>query len=154
MFNASVSSTPAIKMCACENSGQCVAPELGDKLNNDSKFIVQGCTCGAGYTGRFCESDIDACTFNRNPCFRGVNCTDEKAPANITGFICGPCPSGYSGDGIQCTGKSRLNILWVMNLGLRLVSNPPDPRKRCRPILYNYYRKARCVYRLCAYEFL
>jgi len=102
-FNASVSSIPTIKMCACENGGQCVAPELGDKLNNDSKFIVQGCTCAAGYTGRFCENDIDACTFNGNPCFTGVNCTDQPPPANITGFICGPCPSGYFGDGLECT---------------------------------------------------
>ena len=101
-------------MCACENGGQCVAPELGDTLNNDNKFIVQGCTCAAGYTGRFCENDIDACNFNGNPCFLGVNCTDHPPPANITGFDCGPCPSGYSGDGIVCTGKSRMRILRVM----------------------------------------
>lgn len=101
-------------MCACENGGQCVAPELGDTLNNDNKFIVQGCTCAAGYTGRFCENDIDACNFNGNPCFSGVNCTDHPPPANITGFDCGPCPSGYSGDGIVCTGKSRMRILRVM----------------------------------------
>lgn len=98
-------------MCGCRNGGHCVAPELGDVLNDDSKFIVQGCTCAAGYTGRFCESDIDACSFNGNPCFRGVNCTDQPAPADTTGFTCGPCPSGYSGDGIKCNGKSRMSML-------------------------------------------
>lgn len=107
-FNASVSSIPTIKMCACENGGQCVAPELGDTLNNDFKFIVQGCICGLGYTGRFCENDLDACTFNGNPCFTGVNCTDKPPPYHISGFTCEPCPSGYSGDGIGCTGKSPM----------------------------------------------
>ena len=107
--NASASSTPIIKMCACKNAGQCGAPEKGDKLNNDSKFIIQSCTCAPGYTGRFCESDIDACNINGKPCFKGVTCTDKPAPANITGFTCGPCPSGYSGNGIKCVGKSDMN---------------------------------------------
>ena len=95
-------------MCACRNGGQCVAPKVGDKYNNDSKFIYQGCACSAGYTGRFCESDIDACKLNGQPCFKGSTCTDLKAPANITGYQCGPCPSGYSGNGIKCVGKSRM----------------------------------------------
>ncbi|CAH3024316.1 unnamed protein product [Porites evermanni] len=101
-FGAASSSTPCIKMCACTNGGQCVSPKVGDKYNNDSKFIYQGCACSAGYTGRFCESDIDACKLNGQPCFKGSTCTDLKAPANITGFQCGPCPSGYSGNGIKC----------------------------------------------------
>ena len=83
-------------------------PRLGDKFNNDSKFIYQGCSCSAGYTGRFCENDIDACVLNGQPCFKDVNCTDQPAPANITGYSCGPCPSGYSGDGVKCVGKSRM----------------------------------------------
>lgn len=107
-FGAASSSTPCIKMCACRNGGQCVAPKVGDKYNNDSKFIYQGCACSAGYTGRFCESDIDACKLNGQPCFKGSTCTDLKAPANITGYQCGPCPSGYSGNGIKCVGKSRM----------------------------------------------
>ena len=107
-FGAASSSTPCIKMCACRNGGQCAAPKVGDKYNNDSKFIYQGCACSAGYTGRFCESDIDACKLNGQPCFKGSTCTDLKAPANITGYQCGPCPSGYSGNGIKCVGKSRM----------------------------------------------
>lgn len=113
-LGASSSSTPCIKMCACRNGGQCVAPKAGDKYNNDSKFIYQGCSCAAGYTGRFCESDIDACALNGKPCFKGVTCTDLPAPANITGYTCGPCPSGYSGDGVKCAGKSRMWKLLIV----------------------------------------
>lgn len=122
-FNASVSSIPTIKMCVCENGGECVAPELGDKLNNDNKLIVQGCTCASGYTGRFCENDIDACTFNGNPCFTGVNCTDKPAPANITGFSCGPCPSGYSGDGFECTDNDECSNSTLNNCEQTCVNN-------------------------------
>uniref|UniRef100_A0A2K5LTF5 Thrombospondin 4 n=1 Tax=Cercocebus atys TaxID=9531 RepID=A0A2K5LTF5_CERAT len=32
-----------------------------------------------------------------NPCFRGVQCTDSR-----DGFQCGPCPEGYTGNGITC----------------------------------------------------
>ncbi|KAK2567531.1 Mucin-like protein, partial [Acropora cervicornis] len=100
---ASTSSTPCIKMCGCQNGSQCVEPKVGDALNNDSKFIYQGCDCAAGYTGRFCENDLNACELNGNPCFQGVSCTDHPAPANLSGFTCGPCPVGYSGDdGINC----------------------------------------------------
>ena len=81
---------------------------MGDALNNDSKFIYQGCTCAAGYTGRFCENDLDACKLNGDPCFQGVSCTDQPAPANLSGFTCGPCPVGYSGDGINCLGKFKV----------------------------------------------
>lgn len=83
-------------------------PKVGDALNNDSKFIYLGCNCMAGYTGRFCENDLNACELNGNPCFQGVSCTDHPAPANLSGFTCGPCPVGYSGDGINCRGKFKV----------------------------------------------
>ncbi|XP_078349351.1 mucin-like protein [Oculina patagonica] len=132
-FNASVISTPTVKMCGCRNGGQCVAPELGDELNDDSKFIVQGCTCSAGYTGRFCESDIDACSFNGNPCFRGVNCTDQPAPAGTSGFTCGPCPSGYSGDGTQCSDINECQNSSLHNCQQECVNNPGSFICQCNP---------------------
>ena len=92
-------------MCACDNGGQCVAPELGDPENTGSKFVLMGCACVAGFTGRLCTSDIDACELNGQPCYPGVDCEDLPAPANITGYKCGPCPAGYSGNGAKCTGE-------------------------------------------------
>ena len=36
-----------------------------------------------------------------NPCFRGVRCSVTSS----TGFACGPCPPGYTGDGVRCVRK-------------------------------------------------
>lgn len=88
-------------LCACQNGGNCSQP---DNLNGD-RFQVMSCTCGSGYTGKLCESDIDACDVNGPPCFPGVNCTDLPPPHGIDGYICGPCPAGYAGNGSSCTGK-------------------------------------------------
>ena len=92
-------------MCACDHGGKCVPPEEGDKVNTDSKFVYMGCACQGGYTGRFCDSDIDACEMNAQPCYAGVNCTDLPPPANASGYKCGPCPTGYTGNGAQCAGE-------------------------------------------------
>ena len=43
--------------------------------------------------------DVDACA--ASPCFAGVSCTDVDPPG--TGFVCGACPTGYTGDGVSCT---------------------------------------------------
>ncbi|XP_073234800.1 mucin-like protein [Porites lutea] len=93
---------PTIRMCACNNDGQCIEPEEGDSINTDIKFIYLGCACQGGYTGRFCESEIDACELNGQPCYIGVTCIDLPPPANVSGYICGPCPTGFTGDGAQC----------------------------------------------------
>ena len=101
---ASASWSPIINMCACHHEGQCVKPEEGDSVNTDSKFVYRGCACQGGYTGRFCDSDIDACEMNGQPCYTGVKCIDLPPPANASGYTCGPCPSGYTGNGAQCVG--------------------------------------------------
>ncbi len=62
------------------------------------------CECATGYEsstvgGRLTCTDIDGCA--NHPCFAGVSCADVPAPG--TGFTCGLCPSGYSGNGITCS---------------------------------------------------
>ena len=107
---ASTVHTPTIEMCACSNGGQCIPPELGDQENTEEKFVVMGCACAEGYAGRFCKNDIDACEANGQPCYPGVTCEDLPAPAGISGYKCGPCPLGYSGDGAKCLGDQLLVI--------------------------------------------
>ncbi|KAL9979187.1 hypothetical protein ACROYT_G016809 [Oculina patagonica] len=99
---ASATWSPTINMCACDHGGQCVPPEEGDKVNTDIKFVYMGCACQGGYTGRFCDNDIDACEMNGQPCYTGVTCIDLPPPANASGYKCGSCPSGYTGNGAQC----------------------------------------------------
>ena len=61
----------------------------------------------SGYEGRYCDTDIDGC--RELECFEGVECMDNVAPA--IGATCGPCPRGYQGDGVSCTGVCTLSHL-------------------------------------------
>ena len=47
--------------------------------------------------------DIQGC--EEGSCFEGVPCLDVPAPG--TGFTCGPCPTGYHGDGATCVPIGR-----------------------------------------------
>ncbi|XP_031570637.1 uncharacterized protein LOC116304951 isoform X2 [Actinia tenebrosa] len=94
---------PVLHVCACHNNGDCLTSNQEEENRNNSRFSIMSCQCPSGYTGRFCESDIDACEVNMNPCYPGVQCKDLPAPANVTGYECGPCPSGFSGQGDSCS---------------------------------------------------
>ena len=61
-------------------------------------------TLHTAWTGQFCEEDVDGCSIVS--CFEGVQCFDVQAPG--TGAMCGPCPTGYSGDGVKCSGKRHI----------------------------------------------
>ena len=37
----------------------------------------------------------------KRACFAGVTCHDVPAPGS--GFKCGSCPPGYTGNGVSCT---------------------------------------------------
>lgn len=108
---------PVINVCACQNQGICTSPQEENADDNDDssgdRFNILSCVCQNGYTGTLCDADLDACEENFQPCFPGVDCNDFPPPANETGFQCDPCPSGYSGDGIQCLGNiSVTNIIF------------------------------------------
>ncbi|XP_035666780.1 uncharacterized protein LOC118409686 isoform X2 [Branchiostoma floridae] len=94
---------PTVYLCSCENGGSCATSGGTQSSSNNTRFVMQECTCAAGYTGSNCESDIDACAANYQPCYAGVRCIDLPAPANISGYQCDSCPTGYSGNGQRCS---------------------------------------------------
>jgi len=101
---------PTIYACACQNGGQCSQPSN----SSNEKFQVMLCTC-KGYIGKLCETPLDACVVNGPPCFPGVECTDSPAPAGMDGYSCGSCPSGYTGDGRNCTGNATIVLRLPLN---------------------------------------
>ena len=117
---------PVINVCACHNQGTCVPIDENYADNSGARFNVLSCVCQFGYTGTFCEADLDACEENFQPCYPGVQCIDLKPPANESGFVCGPCPDGLIGDGVECTGNG-----WQFPT----LPHPPRPlllaRSRC-----------------------
>ncbi|XP_077996690.1 uncharacterized protein LOC144449997 [Glandiceps talaboti] len=90
---------PIVQLCKCENGGTC---NFGSRVNGsdevNSKFKVVTCDCPPAYGGDFCDNDYDAC--QDDPCYHDVTCTDLPAPK--TGYECGDCPSGLTGDGEKC----------------------------------------------------
>ncbi|XP_077996691.1 uncharacterized protein LOC144449999 [Glandiceps talaboti] len=90
---------PIVQLCKCENGGTC---NFGSRVNGsdevNSKFKVVTCDCPPAYSGDFCDNDYDAC--QDDPCYHDVTCTDLPAPK--TGYECGDCPSGLTGDGEKC----------------------------------------------------
>lgn len=102
---------PVISVCACHNQGTCVPKDENDADNSGARFNILSCECENGYTGTFCEADLDACEENFQPCYPGIQCIDLKPPADASGFVCGPCPAGLTGDGIECTGNEWQSLL-------------------------------------------
>ncbi|XP_035668225.1 von Willebrand factor D and EGF domain-containing protein-like [Branchiostoma floridae] len=70
----------------CENGATC-----SDEVDGFT------CTCDELHTGAVCDIDVeDRCALE--PCFEGVSCANRNGS-----YQCGPCPSGYNGDGQNCT---------------------------------------------------
>ncbi|CAH1264799.1 MUC4 [Branchiostoma lanceolatum] len=106
--NASAQLWPTVYLCACQHGGFCDQDTEDEgnfttQSNGTRKFKELPCTCAVGYTGKNCESELDACAENFNPCFAGVTCEDLPPPAGIDGYVCGECPAGFEGDGQNCT---------------------------------------------------
>lgn len=103
--NSSSEIRPVVRFCACKNGGKCVEDEeVEGQKETGTRFLLLSCKCPPGLAGKFCESDLDACEENKDPCFPSVQCRDLPPPADISGFKCGACPAGYIGNGVQCTG--------------------------------------------------
>ncbi|EDV29249.1 uncharacterized protein TRIADDRAFT_51362 [Trichoplax adhaerens] len=93
---ASIYSPAQIIMCYCANGGTC--DYTGETIEDGSVSQVP-CICSDGWTGDHCTFDFDSCA--NFPCYENVTCTDNVAP--LTGYTCGSCPQGYTGDGILCS---------------------------------------------------
>ncbi|XP_020636619.3 cartilage oligomeric matrix protein isoform X1 [Pogona vitticeps] len=72
------------------------------------------CGMSTGATGHpISVTPLNRC-YPTNPCFPGVTCTDTP-----TGFRCGACPLGYTGNGTHCTDINECT------------ANPCFPRVQC-----------------------
>eukprot|EP00117_Sycon_ciliatum_P009054 scpid1187/ scgid4064/ Laminin subunit alpha-5; Laminin-10 subunit alpha; Laminin-11 subunit alpha; Laminin-15 subunit alpha len=87
-------------LCACQNGANCLPV-----TSTSSPFSTNACNCSAAYTGSFCEADLDGCA--TQGCATGVVCTDNVAP--MTGYTCGDCPAGLTGDGVRCLDINECN---------------------------------------------
>ena len=130
MQNGVQTSTEWLSLCAIHRE---VAKLAGCIKNSQWTFIllyrhrILDCECVGGYTGTYCDTDIDACEENKPPCFPGVQCIDEPPPADNQGYKCGPCPTGYTGDGKKCDGKYESWGIMMVDLRVGDMQVPPNP---------------------------
>ncbi|KAL9963300.1 hypothetical protein ACROYT_G032487 [Oculina patagonica] len=68
----------------CKNGAKCV-PNYGENEYH--------CDCVPGYTGKYCESDINGCA--SDPCLNGATCVQQ-----VNGYVCN-CQPGYTGVNCQ-----------------------------------------------------
>ena len=94
---------PTVRLCYCLNGGACNASVENTKHDHLNNLLSFGeCTCKSGFTDAFCQTSVSYCL--EDPCFEGVNCTDNVTTQHAD---CDPCPTGYVGDGRKCYGMSR-----------------------------------------------
>ena len=92
---------PNIRLCYCLNSGSCdfgTENSVEDAPNNALSYGE--CSCPSNVTGGFCQTSVPPCEVE--PCFVGVICTNNNVNRTAD---CGPCPTGYTGDGRKCYGR-------------------------------------------------
>ncbi|XP_041696619.1 sushi, nidogen and EGF-like domain-containing protein 1 isoform X1 [Coregonus clupeaformis] len=95
--NHSASVCPHLRPCL--NGGRCI----DDCITGNPSFT---CSCLAGFTGRWCQIDVDECS--SVPCQNGGTCSDQ-----VNGFTC-QCPPGFTGtvcqtDIDECKDRPCLN---------------------------------------------
>ena len=104
--NGVVNFAPSITLCYCLNNATCNISSVNQLANSTNNLLTYGeCTCLPGYDGAFCQDSASLC--EGSPCFDTVNCTDNFANMSAD---CGPCPTGYIGDGRKCFGMAPLFI--------------------------------------------
>ena len=102
--NNSASLSPTVTLCNCRNGGTCNPATTNTLVESTNNLLIYGeCTCLSGFSGAFCQTSVTYCL--QEPCFEGVNCTDNITTQSAD---CDPCPTGYIGDGRKCFGITIL----------------------------------------------
>ena len=75
---------------------------------NDIVIVIVYCLLHLlAYSGDTCSEDRNGCA--EIECFSGVECFDVPAPG--VGAICGACSTGFTGDGVKCSGNINTMIM-------------------------------------------
>ena len=115
-FNNTASLSPTVTLCYCLNGATCDPAVMNSQSQPINNLLFYGeCSCAPGFAGAFCQETVSYCT--EDPCFEGVNCTDN---ATTKAADCDPCPTGYIGDGRKCFGMYH-NFLTYDLLSLFLI---------------------------------
>ncbi|XP_067637731.1 protein crumbs isoform X2 [Eurosta solidaginis] len=121
-FEGPFCDVPFCETTACQNGGLCILSDPFTPL----------CQCSMGYTGRYCEVDINEC--DPNPCFNNGECHDL-----IGAYHCNCTNTGYEGNNCdididECT----LGIEYCGGLG-RCINLPGSFKCICQDAFCGVY---------------
>ncbi|CAK8676039.1 unnamed protein product [Clavelina lepadiformis] len=106
----------SLVLCLCFNETQCLYQDsyaMGDPtstnaLLKDGNWLRNAkCSCSAWSYGTLCQYMLDPCDYH--VCFADVQCV--RNPDDSTGYSCGICPDGMTGDGVDCYSISCDNLV-------------------------------------------
>ncbi|XP_078621235.1 uncharacterized protein LOC144887710 [Branchiostoma floridae x Branchiostoma japonicum] len=80
----------------CQNNATLAPGPLGTGIYR--------CSCNMGWTGTYCDQDIDECIANDNICDHQATCTNT-----VGSFTC-TCNTGYTGDGETCRDVDECDV--------------------------------------------
>ena len=105
-----------IHLCpGCGHHGHCDFTRLTQVSEQDSNFLLAACVCDPGYTGQYCEQELNPCL--DQPCLPHQTCTPwpvEDYREGGLGYNCTGCLGGLASQGSVCVdvdecGNEQLN---------------------------------------------
>ncbi|XP_033628836.1 von Willebrand factor D and EGF domain-containing protein-like [Asterias rubens] len=96
------------------------------------------CQCHEGFIGTTCSTPSDPCA--SRPCYPGVHCHANEA--SNTHYTCGECPSGYTGNGVNCEEVVQSLCQWGCPRRMRC-----EPTQGC--VCIEGYAGYRCHQAIC-----
>ncbi|CAL1540486.1 unnamed protein product, partial [Lymnaea stagnalis] len=125
--------------CSGETWGTECAYDCACMIGTEKCDPVKGCICKSGYTGRFCESDLDECATGE------VSCKELETCVNIPGTAVCKCKDGYLNETGTCTDVDECRSTELNNCQQACINTEGSFICYCHDGFYYDHDKNKCL---------